>query len=87
MAGAIAGRLLGRRRPARGRVPEPVSDARADELRRKLEEVRDLDAERDEFESAETPVDAVEPVAELDARRQAVHDRGRGLADEMRGSS
>ena len=44
-------------------------------------------AEREEFESAETPVDEVlGPDAEVDDRRKAVHERGRAAAEEMRGS-
>jgi len=37
--------------------------------------------EREEFESAETPVDE----ADVDDRRRAVHDRGRAAAEQMRG--
>ena len=40
--------------------------------------------ERDEFEAAETPVDAAEGPGP-DARRDAVHERGRAAAEEMRG--
>jgi hypothetical protein len=60
------------------------SDPRADELRKRLDESRSVVAERDEFEAAETPVDEVEPVADLDARRQELHDRARTAAEEMR---
>jgi hypothetical protein len=42
--------------------------------------------EREEFESAETPVDQVTgPEPEVDDRRKAVHERGRAAAEEMRG--
>jgi hypothetical protein len=40
--------------------------------------------ERDEFERGETTVDAAEP-ASPDDRRRLVHERGRAVADEMRG--
>jgi hypothetical protein len=79
VAGLAAYRRL-RRRPA------PAVDARAEELRRKLDESRSLVDEREEFESAETTVDAAEP-AQVDERRRAVYERGRSAAEEMRGSS
>jgi hypothetical protein len=42
--------------------------------------------EREEFESAETPVDEViGPEPEVEDRRKAVHERGRAAAEEMRG--
>jgi len=50
----------------------------ADELRRRLEESRELAADQEEFAAGETPVDA-------DERRREVHDRGRSAIDEMRG--
>ncbi len=87
LAGALAGGLARRRRSASaGFELEPAQDARAEELRRKLEQARGLDDERDEFEAAETPIDVVEPGADLEARRRAVHERGRAAANEMRGS-
>ena len=70
------------------RVPAPVEDPRAEELRRKLDESRTIVEDREEFEAAETPVDEVpEPEAALDDRRKAVHERGRAAAEEMRGPS
>jgi hypothetical protein len=69
------------------RVPAPVEDPRAEELRRKLDESRTIVEEREEFEAAETPVDEVPEPAEVEDRRKAVHERGRAAADEMRGSS
>ena len=60
-------------------VPAP-----ADELRVKLAESRELEAERDEFEAGETPVDQVQDVA---ARRADVHERARQALDELGGSS
>jgi hypothetical protein len=70
------------------RVPAPVEDPRAEELRRKLDESRTIVEEREEFEAAETPVDEVTgPEAEVEDRRKAVHERGRAAAEEMRGPS
>jgi hypothetical protein len=76
VAGAAIVRTL-RRKPA----PLPAPDPRAEELRQKLDESRAVVDEREEFESAETPVDE----AEVDDRRKAVHDRGRAAAEQMRG--
>jgi hypothetical protein len=78
VAGAAVVRAL-RRKPAPVRAPDP----RAEELRQKLEESRAVVDEREEFESAETPVDQ----AQVDDRRRAVHDRGRAAAEQMRGDS
>jgi hypothetical protein len=80
----VARTLTRRRRPAPVSAPG-ASDPRADELRRKLAESRDLSAEREEFEAAETPVDRAEPVVDPDARRREIHERGRAAAEEMRG--
>lgn len=75
--GAATYRAL-RRRPR----PAPVEDTRADELRAKLAEARAPGGDREEFESAETPVDeAPDP----EARRRSVHETGRAALDEMRG--
>src|ERR1700751_4568252 len=63
------------------RKPASAEDPRADELRRKLDETGAVADEREEFESAETPVDE----AEVDDRRRAVHERGRAAAEQMRG--
>jgi hypothetical protein len=42
--------------------------------------------EREEFEAAETTVDAVETVPQdPDARRRSVHAEGRSAVDRMRG--
>jgi hypothetical protein len=65
------------------RQPAPAEDPRAEELRRKLDESRAVVDEREEFESAETPVDE----AEVDDRRRAVHERGRAAAEQMRGDA
>lgn len=71
-----------RRRPR----PEPVVDARAEELRARLDESRAVVEDRDEFEAAETTVDTVEAVPDPEERRRAVHAEGRAAADRMRGS-
>jgi hypothetical protein len=92
LSGAIAGfglyRLVAtrRRRPAYAPPPppEPAADPRADALRRKLAESRPLVEEREEFESAETPVDRAEPAPEVDERRRHVHEEGRRTAQRMR---
>jgi hypothetical protein len=83
VATAAAYRLV-RGRPVPSSQPEPVTDDRAEELRQKLAESRDVVRERDEFEGAETPVDAVEAVQDVEERRRAVHERGRHAVDRMR---
>jgi len=75
-----------RRRPE-GWV-EIAADPRAEELRRRLDESRAVVDDRDEFEGAETTVDAVEDVpADPAERRRAVHAEGRGAVEKMRGGS
>ncbi len=76
---AVAGGAVYRVLRRRGRAIEPDP---AGELRRKLDESRAIVEEREQFESAETPVDRAEPGVE--ERRRAVHDRGREAIDEMR---
>jgi hypothetical protein len=74
-----------RLRPFWRRRREPAADPRAEELRRKLDESRSLVDERDEFESAEVPVDLAEPAPEdPESRRRAVHESARATIDEMR---
>ncbi len=81
MAGALgAAGMAYKAFRGRGR-PESVADPRAEELRRKLDESKPIVDEREEFESAETPVDEAQP---LDEKRAAVHARGRAAADQMR---
>ena len=92
LSGAIAGfglyRFVAsrRRRPAYTPPPppEPAADPRAEELRRKLAESRPLVEEREEFESAETPVDLADTSREVDERRQQVHRQGRQIAERIR---
>lgn len=76
LAGLGLVRALLRRRWAE--PPPELPDPRADELRRKLDESRELVGEQEDLSSGETPVDA-------DERRREVHDRGRAAIDEMRG--
>ena len=85
LAGAAGAGLAAYRKLRR--VPAPVEDPRAEELRHKLDESRTLVEEREEFEAAETPVDEVTGAAEVEDRRKSVHERGRAAADEMRGRS
>jgi hypothetical protein len=69
----------------RRRRPEP-SDPRAEELRQRLAEARELSDERDEFEAGETTVDQAEPATpDADARRREVHEAARATAEQMRG--
>ena len=85
MAAAALWRRI-RRRPAGWVEIEPV-DPRAEELRRRLDESRAVVDDREEFEGAETTVDAVEDVAADPAeRRRALHAEGRSAVDRMRGA-
>ena len=88
---ALARALTRRPPPAPVYTPPPPPEAepsgpdpRAEELRARLADARELADERDEFEGAETPVDEAEPVADPEARRRAVHDSGRSAAERMR---
>src|SRR5262249_6061907 len=86
VAGAAAGVAfvaLARRRRRSAPEPLPMPDP-ADELRQKLDESRALDAERDEFEAGETPIDQAEPPGEtIESRRRKIHEDARAAADEM----
>jgi hypothetical protein len=83
VAGAAAYRALTRRPPAPV-VPDPHAEA----LKARLAESRAVVEEREEFESAETPIDQAEAVpSEVGDRRRSVHDRGRQVAEEMRRGS
>jgi hypothetical protein len=80
VAGGVAYRFLVRRPPAPA-VPEPHAEA----LKSKLAESRVVAEDREEFESAETPVDQAESLPpELGDRRRSVHERGREVAEQMR---
>ncbi len=73
-----------RRQPRGSTEPGTAVDPRADELRARLDESRPVVEDRDEFEGAETPVDAAEPLPAPDERRRAVHAEGRSVVDRMR---
>ena len=82
--GAGLARAL-RRAPRRAQELDTGPDPRADELRDKLAEAREVVAERDEVEEAETPVDEAEATgADLAERRRKVHSHGHAVAGEMR---
>jgi hypothetical protein len=81
---AVGLRALGRRRSPVLDAPEAAVDRRADDLRRRLAESRQLVDERESFEERELPVDAVD--SDPDDRRRRVHDEGRAAVDEMRGA-
>jgi hypothetical protein len=85
LAGAVGYRALAWRRRVAAQPPSGVAgDPRAEELRQRLAEARAMEAERDEVEEAETPVDRVEAMEDVERRRRSVHEHGRALADEMR---
>ena len=74
-----------RRKPASTPELPPAPDPRADELRDKLAEAREVVAEREEAEAAETPVDEAEVAGEdVEERRRKVHAHGHAVAGEMR---
>lgn len=79
IAVALVARFL--RRSVSQPVPPLDADPRADELRRRIAEARDVVDEREAFEEAETPVDEADP----DVRRLEVHLRGRAALERMRG--
>jgi len=86
VAGA-AGAAVAVLRKLRRQEPSPAEDPRADELRRKLEESRPVvEEQHEQAASPETSVDTVTaPDAQVEDRRQAVHERARAAAEEMRG--
>jgi hypothetical protein len=67
--------------------PDAAADPRAEQLRARLDESRGVAEDREEFEAAETTVDAVEAVPDPEERRRAVHAEGREAVDRMRGSN
>jgi hypothetical protein len=88
ISGAIGGLALARVVTRKRRRPEAEVDPRAQALREKLDESRAVVEDRDEFESAETPVDAAETLPDdLDERRRQVHERARARASRMRSSA
>jgi hypothetical protein len=75
LAGGLGlGALLRRRgRPA-------LSPSPADDLRAKLEASKGLEAEREQFESGETPIDEA---PDVDTRRADTHARARQAIDDL----
>jgi hypothetical protein len=65
-------------------LPDPGADARAEELKARLQHAREASDDRGAFESGEVPVDEAEPL-DPQARRAQVHEQGRAAVDEMRG--
>ena len=82
VAAGVAYRFV-RRRQAPAPAPEAGSDPRAEALRQKLAESRDVLSEQEDFEGGETPIDAVEDVEDIDERRRSVHERGRETLEGM----
>ena len=85
LAGFGLARLFFWRRPeTQQQLPPPAapeeSDPRAEALRARLAEAREVVDERDEFEAAETPVDEADP----EERRRRVHEAARAAVEEMR---
>ena len=83
LAGFGLARLFFWRRPEALAPPpeaEPELDPRAEALRAKLAEGKEIVEEREEFEAGETPVDE----ADLDERRRRVHEAARAAVEEMR---
>jgi hypothetical protein len=72
LAGGVAAARIFRRAPAPVPVHEPDP---ADALRTKLAESKSVQPEPEPAEEPDDP----------DARRRAVHERGRAAVDEMRG--
>jgi hypothetical protein len=60
------------------------ADARAAELKAKLQEARAVGDDGDAFDSDEVAEGRAEP-QDLQARRAQVHEQGRAALDEMRG--
>ena len=84
-AAAALWRVLDRRPRRWGAEIAAPSDSRAEELRRRLDESREVVDEREEFEAAETPVDMAEPVQDPSDRRRAVHAEGHAAVERMQG--
>ena len=78
VAGAAAYRTLRRKQASE-------TDPRAEELRRKLDESRPEEDEREV--PAEPTIDQAEADPGVEDKREAVHERGRAAAEEMRGRS
>jgi hypothetical protein len=76
LAAGAASRLRRRKRAPKTET-ETVPDPRAEELKQRLDESREIVSEREEFEAGETPIDTVED------RRRTVHEQARGAIDDM----
>jgi DNA repair exonuclease SbcCD nuclease subunit len=85
IAAALGSRLF-RRQATSTPLPEPAPepDPRADELRQRIAEAREVVDERETFEEAEVTIDEAPDPA---SRRRDVHERGRAALDRMRGES
>ena len=83
LLGVLAGAavLAARRRHAAAPTATAGEDP-AEELRRKLAEVKGVEAEREAEEAGEIPIDRAEP--SLEERRRRVYEKARETADEMR---
>jgi acetyl-CoA carboxylase carboxyltransferase component len=85
IAAAVRSRLLRRTSAPTARLePPPEPDPRADELRQRIAEAREVVDERATFEEAETTIDEV---PDPESRRRDVHDRGRAALERMRRES
>lgn len=87
VAGAAGGlaayrAVKGKRHPLQAE-PDPGADARAEELKARLQHAREAAADPDVREPAAEPQDAVLP--DPAARRAQVHEQGRAALDEMHG--
>ena len=78
--------FLKRRKPSPvAAVQDDEPDPRAQELRRKLAESREIVEEREEFEAAEPTVDQTEHAPDdPERRRQEVHNAAREITARMR---
>jgi hypothetical protein len=64
--------------------PQPVEADPAAELRSRLEQAREAEDDRDEFDAAEgQPVDEVEQPRSIQDRRQAIHEKAQQALGEM----
>ena len=81
LGGAVGGVALVRLLRRRSAPPPATERHPADALRAKLDESRAVAADRDEFESGETPIDEADP----DARRRVLHEQARAQLDELSG--
>jgi hypothetical protein len=84
LAGVTGGLFAYRALKAKRPQAEPGADARAAELKAKLDETRAVADDRDAFESGEPAVDEAEAL-DPQTRRAQVHEQGRAALDEMRG--